>query len=144
MVPSVFLGTLAPRFTHLFEYSPSNRGSAAVEPPWRDAASPSAVTVWAKGDGSRSLFCCIVRSVVSSNFESAGSFESRTEVTDVDGVNCWDSAKMRETLICAGDYFEGARHVCIGLPFRGGVEVVVQQSVHAELHLSYIHIAHFG
>src|SRR5258706_8866342 len=99
MVPSVLSGTSALRFTRLFEYCLSNRGSATGEPAWQDATSASAVTVRFKGDGSRSLFCRIVRSVVSSNSEGTGSFDSRTEVADVDGVNCWGSAKMRETLI---------------------------------------------
>jgi len=57
---------------------------------------------------------------VSSNSEGAGSLDSRTEVTDVDGVDCLGSAKTRETLICAGSCFEVARHVCLELLFRGG------------------------
>jgi len=73
-----------------------------------------------KGDGSRSLFCRLVSSVVSSNSEGAGSLDSRTEVADVDGVDCWGSAKTRETLICAGSCFKVARHVCLELLFRGG------------------------
>jgi len=109
----VLSGTSTLCFTRLFEYCLSNRGSAAVEPPWRDTTSALPVTVWSKGDGSHSLFCHIVRSVVSSNSEDAGSFDSRREVADVDGVNCWDSAKMREILICAGDCFEGARYVSL-------------------------------
>ena len=133
MVPSVLSGTSTLCFARLFEYCLSNRGSATVEPPWRDTTSALAVTVWSKGDGSRSLFCRIVRSVVSSNSEDAGSFHSRREVADVDGGG---SAKMRETLICACDCFEGARHVCIGFLFGGGVVVVVQQSLHLEHHTS--------
>ena len=33
---------------------------------------------------------------------------------------------MQETLIRAGDCFEGARDVCVGFLFGGGVVVVVQ------------------
>lgn len=35
MVPPVLSGTSALRFTRLFAYYLSNRGSAAVEPPWQ-------------------------------------------------------------------------------------------------------------
>ena len=82
----------------------------------------------------------VFRSVVPSNSADAGSVNVRTKMTDVDGVNCWDSAKMRKTLMCAGDCFEGARHVCIGFLFGGGVVVAVQHPrpylEHAALHLS--------
>jgi len=80
-----------------------------------------------KGDGSRSLFCRLVSFVVSSNPEGAGILDSRTEVADVDGVDCWGSAKTRETLICAGSCFEVARHVCLELLFRGGVVIKSNQ-----------------
>ena len=78
------------------------------------------------GDGSRSLFCRFFSSVVSNNSEGAGSLDSRTEVADVDGVDCWGSAKIRETLICAGSCFEAARHVCLEFLFGGGVVIKVQ------------------
>ena len=39
--------------------------------------------------------------------------DSRTEVVNVDGANCWGSEKMRMILIGASDYFQGARNVCI-------------------------------
>jgi len=73
-----------------------------------------------QGNGPRSLFCRLVSSVVSSNSEGAGSLDSRTEVVDVDGVDCWGSAKTRETLICAGSCFKVARYVCLELLFGGG------------------------
>ena len=44
--------------------------------------------------GPRSLFCRSVCSVVSSNSRGAGSFDSRTDVADLDGEDCWGSAKM--------------------------------------------------
>ncbi len=132
MAPSVLEGTQAPHFTRLFEYYLSNRGSAAGRPPSQDATSASAVTVWFKGVGSRSFFCRIVRSVVSSNSKGAGSFNSRTDVADVDGVNCWGPVEMRETLICTGDCFEGARHIRTRFLFCGEVVIVVQQSLYLE------------
>ena len=109
-----------------FEYCISNARSAAVEPTCQAATSASAVTVWFKGDGQRSLLCRIVYFVVASNSEGAGCFDSRTEVADVDGVNCWGPTKTRETLNFAGDCFEGARNLCIGFLFRSRVVITVQ------------------
>ena len=61
--------------------------------------------------GPRSLFCRSVRSVVSSNSKGAGSFDSRTDVADLDGENHWGSAKMQETLICTSDCLQAVRKV---------------------------------
>ena len=59
--------------------------------------------------GSHSLFCRSVCSVVSGNCKGASSFDSRTDAPDLDGENYWGSAKMQETLICAGDCLQGVR-----------------------------------
>ncbi len=137
-------GDISSLFSALIRVLPLLSGCRAT---LASTASALAVTVGSKGDGSRSLFCRIVRSVVSSNSEDTGSFDSRREVGDVDGVNCWGSAKMREILSCAGDCFEGARRVCIVFLFGGGVVVVVQQSLYLEhRHITsvHIHIAYFG
>ena len=119
-------GTSVLSFTLFFEYCLTNEGSATVEPNWQDAMSASAMTIWFKGNVLRSLFCCPVRYVLSNNFDGTNSFASRKEVADVDGVNCWGSAKMRKTLICDGSCFRGARNVCIEFLFRDGVVVAVQ------------------
>ena len=58
---------------------------------------------------------------VSSTSEGADSFDSRTEVADVDELNRWGSTKMREILICVGNCLEGVRNVCIEFPFGSGV-----------------------
>ena len=85
---------------------------------WRDAASSApATTTWLKADGPRSLFCRLVSSGVSSNSAGSGNLDLSTAVADVDGADCWGSAKIRETLIRAGDCFEGACHVGIKFLF---------------------------
>ena len=98
----------------LCAYSSTSSPTEAQRPERHDAASP-AVMVWFKGDGSRSVFCRLVSSIVSSNSEGAGSLGSRSEVADVDGVDCWGSRRIRGTLICADSCFEAARHVCLEL-----------------------------
>jgi len=71
----------------------------------------------------------LVSSVVSSNSEGASSLDSRTEVADADGVDCWGSRRIRETLICAGSCSEAVHHVCLEFLFggRGVIKKVVLQ-----------------
>ena len=94
-------------------------GSAEVDDlRWRDVVSSApATTTWLKADGPRSLFCRLVSSGVSSNSAGSGNLDLSTAVADVDGADCWGSAKIRETLIRAGDCFEGACHVGIKFLF---------------------------
>ena len=75
--------------------------------------------------------------------------DSRIAVADVDGADRWGSAKIRETFVRAGDYFEGACQVGIEFLFMGQVVSRFQVVPYLTGHLSslsnaFVYVASLG